>query len=326
MNFSPLNDPEFQKYREEAHVKAAKERRNKMLVVLVTVTLLSLVFAALLSMAAAEAFPAFSGLFGKGSDRTLPPLPPPGPSGAQSSGAVSDPDNSSSEVSPVPPSASPSDENSKPSENVRATTIYVDAGHGFLNPGGTVLDLGAGENSFYSDISESMGKRLYEADLTLAISQKVRDLLKAKGYEVIMSREGYVSQALSPTQRSQRASATGADALVSVHANFFSNTSVYGARVYYSDSRSDASVCKNYANAIAKAIDAGGASRKNTGVYVDNSLAMVKTQMPAVLVETCFITNEQDARDALTEEWQSKMAAAIVSGIEKQFPLRYTVE
>lgn len=321
MNFSPLNDPEFQKYREEAHLKAGRKRRVKSLIFLFTVALISLCLVALLVMTAAEAFPGLFGSHGNG-NRTLPPLPPIHGSTAQKSSSGTPMLTPTPGLS-IPASSTPDTSPSR--EIVRSTTIFVDAGHGFQSLSG-VMDLGAGTDSEYTRISqEEYGKALYEADLTLAIAQKVRDILESKGYTVIMSREGYVNEYLNPTQRAQRVNASGADVSLSVHANFFSDTSVYGARVYYCDSRSDAAECRKYAEAVAKAIDSAGASRKQTNTYVDNSLAMVNgPRVPAVLVETCFITNEQDARNALTEEWQTQMATAIVNAICTQYPVQFT--
>lgn len=323
MNFSPLNDPEFKKYREEAHLKAAKKRRMKSLILLVTAALISLVLIALLAMTAAEAFP---GLFKRQDQGTLPALPPiPSSSPKQSSPEF--PPSNPSENSAVSPSPNSSGNSPSLGENIHTTTIFVDAGHGFLSVSG-VMDMGAGNNSAYTRISqEEYGKALYEADLTLAISQKVRDLLQEKGYKVIMSRENYVNESLTPTQRAMRVNNSGADVSLSIHANFFSDPSVYGSRVYYCDSRSDSAACRKYADAVAKAINSAGASRRNANVYVDNSLAMVNgPRVPAVLVETCFLTNEEDARNALTEEWQMKMASAIVDAILDQFPVNHTFE
>jgi N-acetylmuramoyl-L-alanine amidase len=115
-----------------------------------------------------------------------------------------------------------------------------------------------------------------------------------------------------------------ADLLVSIHGNTASKASAFGARVYYSDRRGDS---RSYANAVAAAIDQNGASRKITTVHLDNGLAMVNSVgMPSVLVETCFLTNTEDAEQALTEEWINNMAKSIVDGICKEFPCETTFQ
>ncbi len=105
------------------------------------------------------------------------------------------------------PGSSPSP--SLPSED-GSPAIYVDAGHGFLSLSG-VMDYGAGENTVYGTLSEELtGKRLYEADLNLAIARKVQKLLEEKGFTVLMSRTDYAFESLPISDRAKRAKAAGA--------------------------------------------------------------------------------------------------------------------
>ena len=306
MNFSPLNDPEFQKYRKEAHEKAAKARRKRTLIILFVVAVLSLLSVGLLAAAAMEVAPRVINQYTP-PEKTLPELPP----------------------ITTPESDTPSPETYVPSElppGVRATTVYIDAGHGFLSPSGTALDQGAGEGTIYEKMAkEKTGFPLYEADLNLAISKKVKDLLRERGYTVIMSREGSVNQALSITARAAKVNATDADVLVSVHANSTSNAAVSGARIYYCDRASYGVASAQLADAVAAAINEAGASSRDATVFQNKTLVMINsTNMPSILIETCFLTNEEDAAAALTEEWQNSIAGAIASAVMEQFPLEYT--
>ena len=117
----------------------------------------------------------------------------------------------------------------------------------------------------------------------------------------------------------------GADVLVSIHANS-ANPAAYGTRIYYNgdgSTYSKALESQMFASAMAQAIDAAGASSKTTKIYSDPELAMLNGtgNIPSVLVETCFLTNENDAKAALTEEWQEKIAGAIAETILKKYPL-----
>lgn len=305
MNFSPLNDPEFQKYRKEAHEKAATARRKRTLIILFVVAALSLISVGLLTAAALEVAPRVIEQYNP-PENTLPELPP---------------------ITETETATEPVEINTALPPGMRATTIYIDAGHGFLSPSGTAIDSGAGEGTFYTKMSEELtGSALYEADLNLIIAQKVKDLLHARGYTIIMSREGYVNQALSINARASRVNQTDADALVSIHANSTSDTSVSGTRVYYCNRADFGRASEGLANAVADAINQAGASHgREAGVIQNKTYVMINsTTLPSILVETCFLTNEEDAAAALTEEWQNAMAGAIASAVMEQFPLEYT--
>lgn len=214
------------------------------------------------------------------------------------------------------PGSSPSP--SLPSED-GSPAIYVDAGHGFLSLSG-VMDYGAGENTVYGTLSEELtGKRLYEADLNLAIARKVQKLLEEKGFTVLMSRTDYAFESLPISDRAKRAKSAGADLLVSIHGNSAENPNANGARVYYNadTSFSKTAESKLLATAMAEEIDRLCPSSTATSTVDGSHLAMLNGtgNIPSVLVETCFLTNEADARNALSEEWQDRMAEAIAGTI-----------
>ena len=48
---------------------------------------------------------------------------------------------------------------------------------------------------------------------------------------------------------------------------------------------------------------------------------LTHTDMPSILVETCFLTNQADAEKAITAEWCASMANAIASAIMAQYPI-----
>lgn len=223
----------------------------------------------------------------------------------------------------TPPSTQTPTPGSSPSPSLPSKdgspTIYVDAGHGFLSLSG-VMDYGTGENTVYGTLSEELtGKRLYEADLNLAIARKVQKLLEEEGFTVLMSRTDYAFESLPISDRAKRTKAAGADLLVSIHGNSAENPNANGARVYYNadTSFSKTAESKLLATAMAKEIDRLCPSSTATSTVDGSSLAMLNGtgNIPSVLVETCFLTNESDARNALSEEWQNRMAEAIANTI-----------
>jgi N-acetylmuramoyl-L-alanine amidase len=63
-----------------------------------------------------------------------------------------------------------------PTSGNRGQTVFLDAGHGGLDPGGV-------------GVTES-GKAIYEADETLPVELEVMAILRAKGFRVVVSRTG----------------------------------------------------------------------------------------------------------------------------------------
>jgi N-acetylmuramoyl-L-alanine amidase len=101
----------------------------------------------------------------------------------------------------APPAGSP-----RPAPRVarrRAPLVVVDAGHGGPDRGMSGPARGA--------------SRIYEADITLQIARKVRDELRARGIEVVMTRSSDTLIALS--DRGKIANRHQASAFVSIHVN-----------------------------------------------------------------------------------------------------------
>lgn len=326
MNFSPLNDPEFNEYKEQRKRSANKKRRRKMLLGLVCVTVILATGFVLLFLAAWDTFP---GLFHSSTEsptptEELPSEPSPVTSPVTSpvsflSPTVSTPDDPSD-------TTSGGDSGTASSPVLRKTTIYLDAGHGFLNASG-VMDCGSGEDTIYQQLAEELtGQKLTEADLNLAITLKVGRILEEKGYTVLLSRTNNMQKRLPINARAAMVRDAGADVLVSIHANSAEDPAAYGTRIYYNgdgSTYSKAFESQMFASAMAQEIDAAGASSKTTQIYSSPKFAMLNGtgNIPSVLVETCFLTNENDAKAALTEEWQEKIAGAIAETILKKYPL-----
>jgi len=182
-------------------------------------------------------------------------------------------------------------------------TIVIDPGHG-------APDTGA--------IGPAGTK---EKDNTLAIAFKLATALKAGGANVVMTRLVDNSPASvnfnerSDLQfRSNLANNARADIFVSIHNDSFSNPSVSGTSTYYSQSNAQAALSKQLAaNVQAELIKALGTSDrgvKEAGFYV-----IKNTTMPAILVETAFISNGVEEQKLSSDTFRQSAANAIMKGI-----------
>lgn len=183
-----------------------------------------------------------------------------------------------------------------------APTVIIDAGHGGSDPGA----IGKDEN----------GKTIvYEKTINLAISKLVVKKLREEGINAVFTRDSDVYWELA--ERTDFANELEADLFVSIHCNALTDETVSGTLVMHHTSNEYADTGKLLASNIMKYLpDAWGIANKGR---VDGSKMYVirKANMPSVIVENAFITNEGDREKLMDEELQEKAAEAICKGIIK---------
>ena len=174
----------------------------------------------------------------------------------------------------------------------------------FINPGhDTKYDSGAVHSS---------GMR--EADVAEAIGNLVKHYLDAVGYEtyIMQSDNLYYDSDYSDRQIPVVVTANNMDAdlFVSIHCNAAGNLSAHGTEVEcYRLNSSAASLAQCIQDQIVNSL-----GTLDRGVKEMPQLIVLKnTNMPAVLVETAFISNDDDAN--LLANNQDDFARAIARGI-----------
>ncbi|MFN5304971.1 MAG: N-acetylmuramoyl-L-alanine amidase [Pseudanabaena sp.] len=180
------------------------------------------------------------------------------------------------------------------SNNTGRQLVVIDPGHG--GP-----DVGATRNG------------IYEKDIVLAMSKQLGRILQQMGYSVMYTRTEDIDLDLEP--RVQIAENARASAFVSVHVNSLeaSASQVNGVETYHAPG---ASLGKNLAELVHEQIIAStGATDR--GVRSARFHVIVKTSMPAILVETGFITNPSEATRLVNSAYQERMADAIAKGVDQ---------
>ncbi|MCG3121626.1 MAG: N-acetylmuramoyl-L-alanine amidase LytC [bacterium] len=192
---------------------------------------------------------------------------------------------------PEPPTPTPT----PPEETGRF--IAVDAGHG-----GT--DTGA--------INSTVG--INEKTVTLAISQKLKTVLENRGHRVRLTRSDDTFVEL--TRRAEIANNAGVEIFVSIHCNSAETSTAVGIETYHHTNSANGRVL---ATKIHEAMIAAFPTHTNRGVKSANFVVLRETQMPACLVETEFISNNQQARFLQDPANQQKIANAIADGMAVYF-------
>lgn len=188
-----------------------------------------------------------------------------------------------------------------------AIRVFVDQGH---NPG----NINAGAS----------GNGLVEASITYQVGIYLAELLAADPrFEVMVSREtpetviGF-DQSSSLRERVRMANEWPADYFISIHVNANENPNINGSEVYiYQQNTPAAYLAEDVLDSIVSYVG----TRYNQ-VRVNSSLYVLRrTQMPAILVELAYITNEQDA--IKLENDQYLFAFAIYMGLLEYLNLPY---
>lgn len=176
-------------------------------------------------------------------------------------------------------------------------TIVIDPGHNYSG-----VDTGA------------TGNGLREQDITWYIAEKVKPLLEARGFNVVMTRNSIydncstVSTSGSLAYRYNLANNIGASLFVSIHCNAGGSN---GTETYcYYNSVEGRKLAQKIQNYII-----GSVGTVNRGVKEAGFAVIRHTTMPAVLVETAFIDTADDAAKLADSAYQQKYAESIAHGI-----------
>jgi N-acetylmuramoyl-L-alanine amidase len=174
----------------------------------------------------------------------------------------------------------------------QSPTIVVDAGHGGFDRGGVP------------------GQRVGEKQLTLDVAQRLRNVLQARGYRVVMTRDSDVFVPLG--ERVAIANSYRNATFVSVHFNSAPRGSANGIETYYYRGDSAGLAANIHRHVVA------GAPSENRGIRRRGYFVLRRTAIPSVLVECGFLTNPTEASYALNANYRQKLAEEIARGIQRQ--------
>jgi N-acetylmuramoyl-L-alanine amidase len=193
--------------------------------------------------------------------------------------------------------------------SVSGRTICLDAGHGGSDPGA--------QNRTYG---------ISEKQITLDITLRLADMLRAEGWNVVMTRtnDRDVSYAGSTDReelgaRSDLANQQNTDLFISIHCNSSANASVGGTSIHWYKAE-DYVLAKSLENEVLVAT-----GRTPRGLIKDRFFVLAHTEMPAVLIETAFISSNEEGALLADPDYRERIAQGIAAGLRAyaatKFPL-----
>ena len=236
-----------------------------------------------------------------------------------------------------------------PTSGVAKATVFLDAGHGGVDPGT------AGRTS--------SGRRVQEKSATLAVVKAATEQLRAAGFRVVVSRwvdttvgvpqAGDIATGVFTPEGARHdvlarvacANASGAKALVSVHMNAFSSPAEGGALTIWDPDRTFSSANQRLATLLQQNVisslhgagwpvpdrsilkdtqNHGGALTPQGAAYGHEALlgpyargwVSHPTYMPGAIIEPLFLTRPTEADIATTAAGQAVLAKAILNAVQ----------
>lgn len=182
--------------------------------------------------------------------------------------------------------------------------VVIDAGHGGIDPGKVGIN-GA-----------------LEKDVNLQIAERVKLYLEAAGVRVVMTREddaglNDANASNKKVQDMKRRIAlideTAPQVTVSIHQNSYPEEYVHGAQVFYYDGSARGKLlAEKIQTQLTEKADPSNQRKvkANTSYYL-----LKKTDIPIVIVECGFLSNNLEAEKLCSPEYQDRVAWAIHMGI-----------
>ena len=177
--------------------------------------------------------------------------------------------------------------------------IALDPGHGPGDPG-TLGPCGSNE-----------------ADVAYALAHRLAAELERRGADPLLLRGE--TEDPPPGERAHRANDLGAEACVSIHLNGHDDPAAEGSTCLYFGTQDTSSPAGQRLADLVQEEITSRMGLKDGRIHPLSIAILRETQMPAVQIEPCFITNPKEERLLFEEAFRQDLAIAVAEGLERFF-------
>ncbi len=168
-----------------------------------------------------------------------------------------------------------------------------------------------------------------EAQINLKIAFKVQNLLEQSGATVVLTRsdESGIHDLDKKTLREKKISdirnrvkignESSADIFVSIHLNKIPQNQYYGWQCFYQEENENSiRLAKTLQSSLNKSIQK---ENERVAMKLNNVYIIKHVEIPISIVECGFLSNKEEEKDLLSDEYQDKLAWGIYLGIMDYF-------
>ena len=159
---------------------------------------------------------------------------------------------------------------------------------------------------------------IYESDLNLEISLKLRNELIKQGVSVILTRDGDYDLSSPNISRRKKndfdnriklINESKADLYLSIHINYLSDTKYYGGQVFYTEGN------EKLAKVMQKSFVNNLNSPREEKKLQDSIYMFKQLKIPGVLIECGFLSNKNERYLLRDDKYQDKIVDTIIKGL-----------
>jgi N-acetylmuramoyl-L-alanine amidase len=186
-------------------------------------------------------------------------------------------------------------------------SVVIDAGHGGIDGG-------------------ALGSRgVYEREINLQISLKLKEVFESRGYKVTLTRTdnnglyddtspGFKLRDLK--KRVEIIKNAKPSIFISVHLNTYTSPSRRGAQVFYKKGSENS---KKLADSVQLELNLLKESKRMYDALAGDYYLLNSLDIPSIIVECGFLSNPEEENLLLSEEYQNTLAKAIYNGSIRYF-------
>ena len=191
----------------------------------------------------------------------------------------------------------------KTAKHTNKLTVVIDAGHGGIDGGASGISTG-----------------VRESDINLLISKELKKLFEKAGVSVIMTRnnddglygttdKGFKLRDLN--ERVKIINNSNANLLISIHLNTYVSPVRRGAQVFYEKGDEQSKI---FAKRVQSRINGMRLSPRLYDALSGDYYLLNQTKIPSIIVECGFLSNPDDEKLLISQEYRESIAMAIFNG------------
>ncbi|MGM0478071.1 MAG: N-acetylmuramoyl-L-alanine amidase family protein [Bacteroidota bacterium] len=163
-------------------------------------------------------------------------------------------------------------------------TVVIDIGHGGKDHGASV-------------------EQVLEKEVNAQIANKIRELNKNADLKLLFTRNG--DEFVTVEDRVKIARDVDADIFISIHANYKNNSEIRGIELYHGFNDKSKALALRFKEHLSK-------THSINKVHAARFKVVNEAQYPALMIETGFLSNDEDRERLTSEKGQVALAEAII--------------